>query len=360
MSAEKIPIANIYYLLCYALGHIQETHYAQVRTENCDRVIDLLAKVLSRSTQQLVKRGLHRDYLLERERRIAPRGKILPGEDLRRPLITSLARTCEFDELSANILPNRIILSTLKLMENCPDLGPDLRCEIREIAGFFTSVAPMRIESRVFRSLHVHRNMRHYRFVLDICEFVHAQLLPASGAGSAHFRDFRRDEARMGALFEQFVFNFYAKELSTHRVSAPHIPWDLDPDRSTTGGLQLLPRMMTDICLEAPGDRAIIDCKFYSEAFQWNFNRAKFISTNLYQLFTYIKNQAKKPGWENVRGMLLYPVTGAPFDETVHLHSHSIRVVAIDLGQSWREISRDLLAIAGGDLRLGRSDGSPP
>ena len=345
MSAEKIPIQNIYFLLCYALDHLQEKQYAEVRTEGCDRIWDLLATVLVRSTQQLVKRGVHRDYVAVRERRILPRGKLLLAEELRRPVIGSLARTCEFDELSADILPNRIIRTTLALLLQHRELKAELRGELRDVFGFFAPFAALRLEARTFRQVQLHRNMRHYRFVLAVCEFIQRQLLPSSTPGQSRFRDFLRDEARMGELFEQFVRNFFAKEQSCYRVSAPQVAWALDEGQSSPGGLQLLPTMKTDICLEAPDDRIIVDCKFYSAPLRTHYEKMSFISGHLYQLFTYLKNQERQPGWETARGMLLYATVGERFDEHVHLHGHHIRVVSVTLDQDWQKLCAELLRL---------------
>lgn len=203
----------------------------------------------------------------------------------------------------------------------------------------------MRPSPRHFHRVQLHRNMRHYRFVLDVCEFVHRQALPAQEAGTSRFRDFVRDEACMGALFEQFVRNFYAKEQDIYVVSAPQIDWHVDPRLSTEGGLDLLPVMKTDICMEAADDRLIIDCKFYADAFQRHFDRRRFVSGNLYQMLAYLRSQARQPGWAAVRGMLLYPTVDHRFDETVHLEGHSIRLVSIDLNQHWENISDDLLQL---------------
>ena len=77
MNAEQIPIQNIYFLLCYAWNHLQETEYADVRSDGCDKLWDLLARVLIRGSQQLVKRGLHRDYVVHHDLRVRPKGKVL-------------------------------------------------------------------------------------------------------------------------------------------------------------------------------------------------------------------------------------------------------------------------------------------
>jgi 5-methylcytosine-specific restriction enzyme subunit McrC len=203
----------------------------------------------------------------------------------------------------------------------------------------------VRLETALFRRVQLHRNMKHYRFVLAVCEFIHRQVLPTRDRGDARFRDFVRDEATMGALFEQFVVNFFKKEQSLYRVSAPHVDWDVDANRSTKAGVDLLPAMRTDICLDGPNEKLILDCKFYTDAFQRYHDTRKFISANLYQMFAYLKNQEKVNGWETARGILLYPTVGSSFDEHVHLHGHTIRVVSINLDQNWQKISSDLLAL---------------
>tara|TARA_R110000868_G_scaffold133697_1_gene345434 strand:- start:190 stop:762 length:573 start_codon:yes stop_codon:yes gene_type:complete len=187
--------------------------------------------------------------------------------------------------------------------------------------------------------------MRHYRFTLSVCELIHGEYQPLENQGESRFRDFLQDEATMGTLFEQFVYNFLDKEQSKYRVSAPHVPWAFDSDLSSQRGLRFLPTMKTDIVLESSDDRVIVDCKFYKDAFQRHHDTAKFRSGSLYQLFTYLKNQEVKPGWENAKGMLLYPTTLEAIDETVHIQGHDIRVVSINLDQPWQSVSADLLEI---------------
>lgn len=345
MIAPPIPIQNIYFLLCYAWNHLQETQYVEVRSENCDRLWDLLAKVLIRSSQQLVKRGLHRDYQCVQEQRMRPKGKILFSDEIRHFHRGHLVRTCEFDELSADVLPNRIIKATIDVLRRCEQLSAENVRGLKEVALLFGEFTPLRLEAKHFRLVQIHRNMRHYRFVLDVCELIYRKSLPTTDSGGSRFRDFTRDEATMGTLFEEFVRNFMKREQSLCRVSSPQVPWDLDESRSSERGRDLLPRMKTDICLEGEGLRLVVDCKFYSQMFQSRFDRQKFISAHLYQLFAYLKNMAVVSGWERCAGILLYPTTTEPIDETICLQGHEIRVVTLNLNQHWAEVSRDLLAL---------------
>ncbi len=345
MSSERVPIRNIYFLLCYAWDHVQETRYADVRTEGCHRIWDLMAKVLVRSTQQLVKRGLHRDYVLRQERRTRLRGKLLVSENVKHRVFGSPALLCEFDELSADVLPNQILRATLDLLAAYPELDLKIRDELETVSGYFSDITPLTLQRRHFRRLQLHRNMRHYRFVLDVCEFIHAQVLPETSAGASRFRDFLRDEASMGTLFERFVFNFYRAEQTRYRVSSRMVDWCVDPTGSSPGGLALLPTMRTDVCLESPDDKVVLDCKFYGDPFQWHHDTRKFRSGHLYQVVTYLKNLEHVPGWENTRGMLLYPTVDASFDEHVNLLGHSVRLATVDLRQEWTAISSGLLCL---------------
>ena len=345
MSVDRIPIQNIYFLLCYAWNHLQEVQYAEARSENCNKVWDLLAKVLIRSSQQLVKRGLHRSYVLRHESLVRPKGKILAAEEIRRPRFGNLARTCEYDDLSPDILPNQIINATFHLLLRHDGLDPSILKELREWAPFWAKFERPKVTPRTFRRLHIHRNMRHYRFVLNICELIHREYLPENGEGSSHFRDFLREEATMSTLFEQFVRNFLTKEQSTYRVTASQVKWDTDSTRSTTGGIRLLPTMQTDVFLQSSDDKLIIDCKYYQKSFQNTYETNKFHSGNLYQILSYLTNQSVQPGFEDVRGMLLYPTVDESFDEHVTIQGNQIRIVTINLDQDWEGVSRDLLAL---------------
>lgn len=343
MSAEKIPIQNIYFLLCYAWNHLQEKKFAQVRSEDCHKIWDLMAKVLASSSIQLFKRGLHRSYVLRRELRVRPKGKILVAEDVRSPNLGMIAKHCEFDELDSNILPNQIIRSTIENLLRNGKLRKEIYGQLKKAHSNWKQIDKVALNSGMFRRVTIHRNMRHYRFALNICELIYQQSVPNREEGGIQFRDFLRDETRMGMLFEQFVRNFLKQEQQDYQVSAPKVDWDLNEDQSTKAGLKLLPNMQTDIVLQNSHERVIIDCKFYKNAFQKHHDTRKFISGNLYQLFTYIKNQARKPCWENVRGMLLYPTVDYTIDEYITIQGHQIRVATIDLNQEWSNISKDLL-----------------
>lgn len=108
----------------------------------------------------------------------------------------------------------------------------------------------------------------------------------------------------------------------------------------------MLPIMQSDIML-VYGDRTlIIDAKYYSHTTQKQYNVNTLHSNNLYQIFTYVKNKAAVGG--EVSGMLLYARTDEEIqpDHTYMMSGNRISVKTLDLNCDFREIARQLNAIA--------------
>jgi 5-methylcytosine-specific restriction enzyme subunit McrC len=63
----KIPIENLYYLLCYAWNRLDEAEIVDVDLEPETKVLDLLAKVLVNGVNHVVRRGLDRGYVVHEE-----------------------------------------------------------------------------------------------------------------------------------------------------------------------------------------------------------------------------------------------------------------------------------------------------
>src|SRR5690606_31789687 len=118
----------------------------------------------------------------------------------------------------------------------------------------------LRVTPRHFHRVQLHRNNRAYRFILHLCELIHGSLLPDKFPdGSRRFRDFTRDERIMAKIFEDFVRNFAASHLTEAKVSAMHIHWC--SSESDEGAPAMLPRMITDVTVDWPARKLILDCQ---------------------------------------------------------------------------------------------------
>ena len=184
-------------------------------------------------------------------------------------------------------------------------------------------------------------------FLLHVSDFIWQHALPApAAAGKARFPDFRRDEALMARLFEQFVRNFYRREQRQYRVFAETISWQATAPEPAA--LALLPTMLTDTTLESPTRKIILDTKYYTAALRPRYDQQKLISPHLYQLYAYLQNLRPAPR-QALEGILLYPAAAATLDVRYVLGTYPVRVLTLNLHQPWSGIAADLLALVGGE-----------
>lgn len=337
-----IPIQNIYHLLTYAWDKLEEAELVNVRAQDTHSLLDLLARVLVSGTQHLLKRGLDRAYIAHTATITGIRGKMNLTPTLQRHLLVTGHTDCTFDEFSANVLHNRILRATLRLLLRTEHLDGEVRVEIVRLLRRLGTVTDMELTRSHFGQVQLHRNNWFYQFPLRVCALIYDNLLPTEDTGHYRFRDFTRDDQQMARLFEAFVRNFYRHALTDCRVGSRYIAWQATGPASA---LALLPGMQTDITVDFPDrSRLIIDTKYYSEALTGRFGGQKFIASNLYQLFAYLKNDAAAtPERVRIDGMLLYPAVNYSFQEQVRIDQHRLTVCTIDLGQDWRGVESALL-----------------
>ncbi|MEX2577411.1 MAG: hypothetical protein WD342_00010 [Verrucomicrobiales bacterium] len=344
-ASRRIPIENLYYLLCYAIEHTPESGVANLEPEECPDSLNLLARVLSRSVIRLAHHGLTREYVEETEATTRLRGRILVAESRRRMVDRQAQMICRFDELNVDCLPNQLLRSTCDRLLRTGDLEDQIRHEVRLARDTLAAVSPIRIEDSLFGRVRLHRNNRAYRLPIAICRLVHRALMPSERKGGSRFHEILEDDQSMPRLFERFVRNFAAAKFPRSRVSAMAINWDGEWDTETA---EVLPMMFTDVTIEHPDSKLILDCKFYREALVSRHDRKRMHSSHLYQLTSYLRNKAADPEWEEASGALLYPAVDHRLDYRLRLNGHPVRVVSIDLDRPWREIEESLTEICAG------------
>ena len=247
------------------------------------------------------------------------------------------------------MLHNRILRSTLAALLKLPELDPDqVRPDIGTAYRKLEGISPVRLERRLFRRVQLDRNRHLYRFLMSICELIHDCLIVEERSGSARFRDLRKDEYRMSALFEDFAIEFYRREQDDYRVNrrGRGIRWDDEGTREDQR--PMIPRMAADALLESEHRRIVLDAKYYRQALSDHRGVRKLRSEHLYQLLAYLRNReaTTEPGPRH-EGILLYPVVDEPLKVDVRLEGFSIRARGIDLGRDWRRIHADMLALIG-------------
>ncbi len=350
MTNRKIPIANVYYLLCYAWRHIEEADVVRLNElAGLQRIHDLLGKVLAEGTFRLIRRGIDRGYREVRRDLAGIRGKLAISETANRALRARGRAACEFEELSHDVLHNRILRSTLGSLLRLRDLNRDVRRDVRSAWLKLDGVQEVRLSTMLFGQVQLDRNRQVERFLLEVCRLVYDQLMVDERLGEARFVEFT--EKKMAKLFEDFAIEFYRRELAEFVVNqgGRAIRWNdagtLEEQRS------MIPRMEADVLLESVGRtadarRIVLDTKFYPEALSRHYGSRKLRSENLYQLLAYLRNREAtiQPGPRH-EGILLYPVVDESVRVDVTLEGFSIRARSIDLTQDWPQIHSDMLDV---------------
>lgn len=345
MNQQKIPIANVYYLLCYAWDHIEESDVVRLdEVGELERVYDLLGKVLAEGTFRLIRRGIDRGYRDVREDIAGIRGKVDVGETVKRALRSQGRVACTFEEMSHDVLHNRILRSTLKTLMRLPELDRKVATSVRNAYTRLEGISTIPLSRRLFERVQLDRNRRYYRFLLSVCRLIHEQLLPDEVVGATRFADF--SEEQMETLYEKFIIEFYRREQNTYRVnrSGRSIRWA--DDGTDEYQRRRIPRMEADVILESPNRRIIMDAKFDPEALSNRFGTSKLQSRHLYQLLAYLRNReaTAEPGPQH-EGMLLYPTVDEKVRVVVRLEGFPVTACSIDLGQPWQNIHTDMLAL---------------
>lgn len=342
----KIPILNIYYLLCYAWDKLDEGKKVNVSQSDYANSIELYARVLINGCKHLFKRGLERNYNDISREYIGIKGKIDFNASINKNLFEQGRAICQFDEFEANILQNQLLKATLKRLTKIKSIDKKVNHEIWLYYSKFTLVEDIDIQLSLFSKVRIHRNNSFYDFLLKISQLIIENTVLDEANGNYQFKEFIGSDKAMASLFEAFVRNFYKRSQTVFTVKREDIKWEAIPIEDSLQSY--LPKMQTDITLESIERKVILETKYSANALNSRFETEKFKSGNLYQLYSYLRNVETKPNHpKNIEceGILLYPTVGIQLNEKYILGTHKLSVRTIDLSKSWQEIKNELFAI---------------
>ncbi len=338
---DNHPIRNIYYMLSYAFQALREAGYDNVAAEAFDNIHDLFAAILIRGVGAQVKRGLHRDYIGREEALAGVRGQILVSDTVKQQTQQLGRLVCSYDEFAPDSQHNQALKCVMRLLVRHGNVKPENKKALRKLLLYFSDVTEVAPASIRWDALKYHRNNASYRMLLGICRLLVRGLLLSTDSGMHRLANWLQDE-EMYRLYERFVLNYYKTEHKELSVSAPYIDWDIDggDERSV-----FLPIMKTDITLQHGDRRLIIDTKYYGNTMQRHslFDSTTFISGNLYQIYTYVKN-CDIAATGNVAGVLLYAMTDEAItpNEDMMIGGNRISLKTLDLGKDWKAITEQL------------------
>jgi 5-methylcytosine-specific restriction enzyme subunit McrC len=130
-----IPVANIYYLLCYAWDQFAPRQMAGVEVEKFQDTLHLFAHLLVVGLRTLHRRGPETGYVVTEEPTSTLRGRLLIGRSLQLLARHPLKLVCAFDEMNADILSNQILKAIMHRILGEQNLQANQRAEVRRAAA---------------------------------------------------------------------------------------------------------------------------------------------------------------------------------------------------------------------------------
>ncbi|MCL1876091.1 MAG: 5-methylcytosine-specific restriction endonuclease system specificity protein McrC, partial [Synergistaceae bacterium] len=249
---------------------------------------------------------------------------------------------CEFDEFSENAYVNQILKTIALILIHSDKVGQEQKKALKKIMLYFHDVGTLNPYNIQWSGIKYNSNNSTYRMLINICYLVVKALLPTTQEGARKLSQFKDDH--LHRLFERFVLEYYRKNYPSYKASASCINWNTDD-----GMVNLLPKMKSDITLECEGKFLIIDTKYYNSTMQTNslYNSHSIHSSNLYQIFTYVKNKDIRHSGD-VSGVLLYAKTDEEItpDNSYLMDGNRISVKTLDLDKDFARIREQLDRIA--------------
>lgn len=339
INDKGILIRNIYYMLSYAFQELKRRNYEDIDKEDFERVQDLFAEILYKGMSMQLKQGLYREYIEKHDTLPLLKGKLDIRETIRNRVQRMSVLSCEFDELSENNIFNQIIKTTACILVREKTVSRIRKVQLKSLLPFFDGVDEVNPFTIRWNMLRYQRSNQTYKMLMNICFFVLDGMLMTDESGAYKMATF--SDEHTNRLFEKFVLEYYKVHHKGVSANTEHIEWNIDLEKSSM--IDFLPAMKTDITLRKGNHVLIIDTKYYSSTLQYNFNKATIHSNNLYQMFSYVKNE-DIGNTGDVEGVLLYAKTQEEISPNLDavFGKNRIRVKTLDLNMEFMDIARQL------------------
>lgn len=202
--APKTPILNLFRMLevAYDLKSFKLLQ-GTVSIETLEDIFERLALILANRVLSRVRRGIYRDYVTEREDLSCIRGRLQVRETGRRLMYGSAKVHCEYQEHTANLEDNQILLWALWVLSRTLLARDDVRVRIRaayRVLSHGVSLFPF--PSVVCINRRYHRLNDDYQALHGICRLVLEHTGPGQVEGKHTMIPF---VVNMPQLFERFI-----------------------------------------------------------------------------------------------------------------------------------------------------------
>jgi 5-methylcytosine-specific restriction enzyme subunit McrC len=165
-----------------AFRHIQSNN-ADLKQQKMPLLEVFIGQFLS-SVNELVKKGLKRDYQLQSDNLLFLKGKLRPSEQLKHNLVNKHRFAVEYDEYVTDTIPNRLVKTALQVVLKLTRSARHQRLA-RELEFVFADVGLVKIRATERVNVIINRGMEHYASPVAWSEIILRGMSPLSMQGDA-------------------------------------------------------------------------------------------------------------------------------------------------------------------------------
>lgn len=324
---------------------LKESGYCNTSVEDFSHIEDLFAMILAKGISNLKRTGLLCDYESKSEDLNLIRGKINISQSIATGIYSKKKVICEYDEWTENSYFNKVIKAFLFHLLSSTYVNKDRKEKLKKLIPFFSNVNLLSIHEIQWNKVKYNTNNATYKMLIDICKFLYDASVYTTEKG-IYKRQNHDYEKTLHSIYEKFLLEYFKHHYPQYTVHSPYIKWSLDDGYIN----DFLPAMKSDIVIldKETNDTLIIDAKFYTRSMNNGKygESTKLHSHNLYQIYTYVKNEQFHSSGK-VSGILLYAKTDEKItpNAAYSFDNNKITAISLDLNQDFEDIKLFLNSI---------------
>ena len=265
--APKLPVSNIFGMLEYAYDLKSfELFKGQVGVETLNDLFEGLASILALRVLKRARKGLYCSYVEETEKLAVVRGRIRVADTLRSMVLGSASLCCEYEEHTADLDENRILLWTLFSLRKLHFTNLEFYKHVKR--AYQALVGSITLEEKNAADCFdrkYHRLNDDYQPMHMLCGVFLEHLGPGLLAGEGRFLPFMLN---MPELFELFVVQWLKKHLNERIRVDESYSMTIDESRQKSEEALAKLKFKMDIVLrdKATGQAlAVVDTKYKAD-----------------------------------------------------------------------------------------------
>ncbi len=243
-------------------------------------ILEVYFELYLQEVQQLIKKGLIKQYKKKQSNQLALKGKLLFAQNVQKNLVHKERFYCEHQVYNKNHLLHQILLQGLHILERFNTFH--LQDKIKGLLFYFEQVKQIDITTNSFKNLILNRKSQPYENAINIAKMLILNYSPNINSGNENMLTLLFD---MNKLWEEYIF----------RILYKHKPKGYEVSFQNSDFFWEHKKIKPDIVVSNTEENFVIDTKW------------KIVDSNnpsdddLKQMFVYNLH------WKSVKSMLLYP-----------------------------------------------------